>query len=69
MDFCELITVLGRHRCTAEPIVPDGWVKPNGYNLSGPRGNKLCLAVDANGDVDGERIKVWLDGIEYASKK
>ena len=49
--------------------MPDGWEVPNGYVLRGPRGNKCTVSVDADGNVDAFRVKLWLDGIAIGDSK
>lgn len=69
MTPTEMIAALAVHSCRAEPIVPEGWKVPNGYNLRGPRGNKGCVGVDANGNVDAFSVKLWLDGTAYGDAR
>jgi hypothetical protein len=65
----EMTIALAVHSARAEPIIPDGWQVPNGYTLRGPRGNKGCVCVDANGNVDAFSVRLWLDGIAYGDAK
>jgi hypothetical protein len=65
MTPTEMTTILAIHSARAEPIIPAGWQVPNGYTLRGPRGNKKCVGVDANGNVDAFSVQLWLDGIAY----
>ena len=65
----EMTIALAIHSAHAEPIIPAGWKVPNGYTLRGPRGNKGCVSVDANGSVDEFSVRLWLDGIAYGDAK
>lgn len=39
-----------------------------GFELRGPRGNKTFLPVE-NDAVDADSFALWVDGINYATKK
>jgi hypothetical protein len=69
MTPAEMTAALAVHSARAEPIIPDGWRVPNGYRLHGPRGNKCVVSVDADGNVDEFRVRLWLDGIAYGDAK
>lgn len=60
MTPTQMTAALAVRSARAEPIIPDGWQLPNGYILHGPRGNKGCVFVDANGNVD----EFWIGRIE-----
>lgn len=40
-----------------------------GANLSGPRGNKGFLAIDADGLFSRDEATLWCDGVDYATRK
>lgn len=63
MTPAQMNAALAIHSARAEPIIPDGWQVPNGYILRGPRGNKGCVGVDANGNVPEFDVRLWLDGM------
>jgi hypothetical protein len=43
---------------------------PRAYWLYGPRGNKhFLVAVDGEGGVDCDEVKLWWDGVEYATRR
>ena len=69
MTPTEMKQVLHGYSCWAAPVVPEGWSTPNGYILRGPRGNKMCVGVDADGNVDEFSVRLWLAGISYGTKK
>jgi hypothetical protein len=70
MTPTQMTAVLAIHSAHAEPIIPDGWQVPNGYILRGPRGNKACVGVDANGNIEDEfTVRLWLDGIAYGDTR
>jgi hypothetical protein len=69
MTPTEMIAIIAVQNASAEPIIPAGWAKPNGYLLRGPRDNKLVLAVDEHGHVDADRVRLWLDGIAYGTAR
>jgi hypothetical protein len=69
MTPTEMNAALAIHSARAVPIVPEGWQVPNGYTLLGPRGNKGCVGVDANGNVDRVSVQLWLDGIAYGDAR
>ena len=69
MTPSEMTAALAVHSARAEPIVPAGWQVPNGYVLHGPRGNRHCVFVDANGNTDEFDVRLWLDGIAYGDRR
>jgi hypothetical protein len=40
-----------------------------GYALRGPRRNQKTVAVDADGTYPLDEVKLWCDGIDYATAK
>jgi hypothetical protein len=69
MTPTEMHATLAVHSARAEPIIPAGWKVPNGYILRGPRGNKGCVGVDANGNPDQFGVELWLAGIRYGDER
>lgn len=69
MTPLEMRVLLAEHGCTMIPIVPEGRTAPNGYTLRGPRGRKGCVGVDANGNVDGDAVRLWVDCVDYAEAR
>lgn len=67
IDFTKLTSLCSANDCTVEAIIPDGWNKPNGYILHGPRGRKTVVSVDAQGDVDEFIVNMWLDTVKYGN--
>jgi hypothetical protein len=65
MTPSEMNAVLAVHSARAVPIIPEGWQVPNGYELHGPRGNKGCVGVDADGNVDEFSVRLWCDCVAY----
>lgn len=65
MTPTQMTAALAIHSARAEPIIPEGRQTPAGYILWGPHGTLGCVEADANGNVNDDRVRLWLDGIAY----
>lgn len=70
-EFLDYVRIRG---IKAEPIHNDIAAAQNGtplqvrgYDLIGPRKNRKVVVIEQNGTLNLSPVKLWLDGIEYAS--
>jgi hypothetical protein len=40
-----------------------------GYQLKGPRGNRTTVAQTPDGDYSFDAVRLWCDGVDYATTK
>jgi len=72
LDLCRYVAGRGYK---AQPLMntlaaADGaQLKVMAYQLAGPRGNRTTVAQDRDGEYSFDAVKLWCDGVDYATSR